>query len=235
MLFNSPLIEGVLIKRYKRFLADVSLQDGSVITAHSANTGSMKGCSEPGSRVWLRDSKNPQRKYPLSWELVEAKPNVIVGINTGLPNQLVKEAIETGKIKELSKYQTIQKEVSYGNEHSRIDLLLKDGTQKDAYVEVKNVTMAINNIAYFPDAVSTRGQKHLRELALMVQQGYRGVLVYCVQRNDVNEVRPADMIDPEYGDLLRQVSKQGVEMIAYQANISFQGIYLERSLPVVLS
>ena len=151
MEFDSPLIRGTLIKRYKRFLADVTLENGDQITAHTPNTGSMKGCSEPGSVVWLRDTKNPDRKYPLSWEMVEAKPDVLVGINTILSNSLVAEAIENGIISELQDYDLIRREVKYGEENSRIDLLLEAAENKpDCYVEVKNVTLVKGETAYFP-------------------------------------------------------------------------------------
>ena len=235
MEFDSPLIRGTLIKRYKRFLADITLENGDQITAHTPNTGSMKGCSEPGSTVWLRDTKNPDRKYPLSWEMVEATPNVLVGINTHLSNSLVAEAIENDVITELQDYDQIRREVKYGEENSRIDLLLESENKSDCYLEVKNVTLVEGEIAYFPDAVTKRGSKHLRELQAMVKQGNRAVIFYCIQRNDVREVRPADEIDPEYGQLLREAISNGVEAIAYSANISPTGIELVKLVPVVCS
>ena len=237
MEFESPLIKGTLIKRYKRFLADVTLENGDQITAHTPNTGSMKGCSDPGSTVWLRDTKNPDRKYPLSWEMVETKPDVLVGINTILSNSLVAEAIENGVVSELQGYDQIRREVKYGEENSRIDLLLSDQNNEsenkpDCYVEVKNVTLVEENIAYFPDAVTKRGSKHLRELQAMVKQGKRAVIFYCIQREDVKEIRPADEIDPEYGQLLREAISSGVEALAYTAKISPQGIELIKHVPV---
>ncbi len=238
MEFDSPLIRGTLIKRYKRFLADVTLENGDQITAHSPNTGSMKGCSEPGSTVWLRDTKNPDRKYPLSWEMIEVKPNVLVGINTILSNSIVAEAIENNIVSELQGYDLIRREVKYGEENSRIDLLLSDqnceGDNKpDCYVEVKNVTLVKDQTAYFPDAVTKRGSKHLRELQAMVKQGKRAVIFYCIQRNDVNEFRPADDIDPEYSQLLRKAINTGVEALAYTVKISPQGIELITHVPVI--
>ena len=233
MRFTDPLIQGTLIKRYKRFLADVELEGGNIITAHTPNTGSMKGCCTPGSRVWLSDSGNPKRKYPCSWELVEALPDVLVGINTILPNKLVKEAIENTTIKELQGYNRIRPEVPYGQEKSRIDLLLNNDRQDLCYVEVKNVTMVENNIALFPDAVSERGSKHLRELVEMVKQGHRAVIFYCVQRCDAKEVRPADAIDPVYGETLREALSQGVEALAYRAEVSTTAVLLKHPLPVV--
>ncbi len=235
MNFSQPLVSGRLIKRYKRFLADVELDSGESITAACPNTGSMFGCNVPGSRVWLSSSDSITRKYRHTWELVEAKPGVIVGINTGLPNRLTVEAIEAKVIKELSGYRDIKTEVRYGHENSRIDILLDGHAKKPpCYVEVKNVTAAVENgIALFPDAVSERGSKHLRELMAMVAEGFRAVLVFCVQRADVHEVRPADAIDPVYGKTLRQALANGVEVFAYRARISPDEIMLEQKIPVV--
>jgi len=234
MHFSEPLIEGELIRRYKRFLADVRLSDGREVTAHTPNTGSMLGCNEPGSRVWLRESGSTTRKYPLSWELVQASCGTLVGINTGLSNALVREAIEAGRIRSLSGYDRVRPEVRYGAENSRIDLLLEDhGELPDCYLEVKNVTLARDGIGLFPDAVSTRGTKHLRELAAMAQQGARACLCFCVQRGDVQQMQPADDIDPEYGAALRAAIDQGVEVIAYRAEISPRAIHLTTAVPVV--
>ena len=233
MDFSTPLIAGRLIRRYKRFLADVELADGRVITAHTANTGSMAGCAEPGSRVWLSDSGNPKRKYPLSWELVEVAGETLVGINTAMPNRLVKEAVESDVVDSLRGYPTIRTEVRYGAERSRIDLLLEGGEAPRCYVEVKNVTLVEEGVAYFPDAVSERGAKHLRELIGVVEQGERGVIFFCVQRGDANEVRPADGIDPRYGETLREAIRRGVEAIAYRAEVSPEKVELITPLPVV--
>jgi sugar fermentation stimulation protein A len=233
--FSQPLIEGRLLKRYKRFLADVELTNGDVITAHTANTGAMTGCSAPGSRVWLSLSDNPKRKYPHSWEIVEVAPGVLCGINTLLSNHLLAEAIAAGQIPELSGYARIRREVPYGKERSRIDLLLEPAAPEKSppcYVEVKNVTLANHGVALFPDAVTARGTKHLRELISVVEQGARAVIFYCVQRNDCTEFRPADAIDPLYGETLREALVQGVEAMAYQADVSPVGIALTKSLPV---
>jgi sugar fermentation stimulation protein A len=224
-------MEGVLIRRYKRFLADVELPDGSIVTAHTPNTGSMKGLCDPGLRVWLRDTGNGNRKYPLSWELVEAGTEVLVGINTIMANSLVCEAIEGGLIGELQGYTSIRKEVRYGKEQSRIDLLL-EGSSGGCYVEVKNVTLAEDGVALFPDAVTARGVKHLRELAHVAAEGHRAVIFFCVQRGDVQRVHPADGIDPLYGETLRQVVRQGVEALAYAARVTLDGIELVDRLPV---
>jgi len=233
MNFHSPLVEGLLLRRYQRFLADVELTDGRIVTAHTPNTGSMAGCCTPGSRVWLKSTGNLARKYPLSWELVETGQGVLVGINTGLSNHLVQEGIERRVVAELQGYQTIRREVRYGEENSRIDLLLEGGPGGSCYVEVKNVTLVEDGIALFPDAVSTRGTKHLRELAAMAGRGFRAVIFFCVQRNDACEVRPADRIDPLYGRTLREVLAQGVESLAYGAQVSLDAVMLDRPLPVV--
>ncbi len=227
------MITATLIRRYKRFLADVELEDGSVITVHTPNTGSMLGCSEPGSRIWLRDTGNPKRKYRYSWEITENRRGELVGVNTGLPNYLVEEAIRNGTIKELQGYESLRKEVRYGSERSRIDLLLdghRDG--RPCYVEVKNVTTCDDErYAFFPDAVSSRGSKHLRELMGVVEEGARGVIFFCVQRGDAERVRPADEIDRLYGETLREAIDAGVEAIAYSAGVTPERIALERPLP----
>ena len=226
-----PLIPGTLIIRYKRFLADIELADGSIVTVHCPNSGSMKGCATPGSRVYVSSSSKPGRKFPLTWELVESD-GFWAGINTGLPNRLVREAIEDGTVLELQTYETIRPEVAYG-EHSRIDLLLQ-GPQGRCYVEVKNVTLVENGLALFPDAVTTRGQKHLNELMRVVREGDRGVIFFTVQRGDGNSVSPADRIDPEYGRLLRLALQNGVEALAYRAEVTPEMIRLTERLPVIV-
>lgn len=234
MQFTEPLIAATLLRRYKRFLADVKLETGEIITVHTANTGSMLGCAEPGSRVWLSRSAGTTRKYPYSWEITETAAGVLVGINTALPNTLVGDAIRDGVMEELQGYAVLRTEVPYGVERSRVDILLEREGAPACYVEVKNVTAAVEGVAIFPDAVSTRGAKHLRELAVMVGQGQRAVLCFCVQRNDVSAVRPADEIDPVYGSTLREAAGRGVELIAYQADVTPCAIALRRALPVML-
>ena len=233
------LTEGRLLRRYQRFLADVELADGRQVTAHCPNTGSMQGCKEPGSRVWLSPSDNPQRKLAWTWELVEAD-GVLVGLHTGRTNGLVREAIEAGIVPELAGYSGIRGEVPYGGDNgkggkrSRIDLLLTEEGRPPCYVEVKNVTAAVGEgVGFFPDAVTERGTKHLREMADEVAKGNRAVLFFCVQRGDVAEVRPADHIDPVYGQTLRQVLALGVEVLAYRAEVLPTGIRLLQALPVV--
>jgi sugar fermentation stimulation protein A len=232
MLLPLPLYPGTLIRRYHRFLADVELADGSVVTAHCPNSGSMKGCALPGSPVLLSISDKAERKLRYTWELVMAEGNW-VGINTGLPNRLVREGIETGVVSELQGYPSIRPEVRYGEEKSRIDLLL-EAQSGLCYVEVKNVTLVEGNLALFPDTVTTRGQKHLRELMEVVRQGHRGVIFFVVQRADGEAVAPADAIDAEYGRLLRLAAEKGVEVLAYRASVSPAEILLIHRLPVIV-
>lgn len=233
MRYQPPLIEGRLKRRYLRFLADVELADGRVVTAHTPNTGSMAGCCTPGSRVWLRDTGNTTRKYRLSWELVEVRPGVMVGINTGLPTLLVREALAGKRIRALAGYADVRAEVKYGRENSRIDLLLRDPRKADCYVEIKNVTLAEGRTAFFPDAVSERAAKHLRELEHVVKAGGRGVILFCVQRGDVREVRPADHIDAAYGKALRRALARGVEAVACSARVTPGEVVLGRQIKVV--
>lgn len=232
--FGAPLVVARLVKRYKRFLADVTFEDGSALTAHCPNTGSLLGCQTPGSRVWLSRSDNPKRKYAHTWELLELARGAMVGINTGRSNALVREAIESGVIGELAGYDEIRPEVRYGDENSRADFLLS-GDIGTCYVEVKNVTAAVDDgVALFPDAVSVRGTRHLRELiGTLGQARQRAVLCYCVQRSDVNEVRPADDIDPDYGRTLREALAAGVEVIAYRATLTPEAVALVEPIPVV--
>jgi sugar fermentation stimulation protein A len=231
MKFPRELIAGVLIQRRKRFLADVRLDDGRVITAHTANTGSMRGCSDPGSRVWLLDTMKPGRKYRYSWELVEAVPGVLVGVNTHLANKLVREGVENDAICELQGYDDILSEVTVGS--SRIDLVLEKPGGRRCLVEVKSVTLAEQGIAYFPDSPSVRGARHLEELARAAASGRRSAIFFCVQRGDVKEVRPADDIDPVFGHKLRRAIETGAEALAYRAAVTTGGISLAEPLPVL--
>lgn len=231
MLLPSELISGRLLRRYKRFLADVELDSGGTITAHCPNSGSMKGCAIPGSPVLLSVSSNPSRKYPCTWELVQTD-GVWVGINTSLTNRLVREGIENGTVAELSGYDCLQGEVPYGGQ-SRLDFMLS-GKKGNCFVEVKNVTLTDGKRALFPDAVTVRGQKHLRDLMEIVAGAKRGVIFYVVQRSDVDSVSPEEMIDPEYARLLRLAVRSGVEAIAYQALVSPAEIRLTHRLPVIL-
>lgn len=234
MKFTPTLHPAKLLRRYKRFLADVEMPNGETLTVHTPNTGAMTGCAEPGSTVWLRDVNNPKRKYRYSWEMTENLQGVMVGVHTGITNTLVSEAIEGGVIEELQGYSRIRREVKYGEEGSRIDLLLQDHADgRDCYVEIKNVTTCDEEaFGFFPDAVSSRASKHLRELMAMVAQGQRAVIFFCVQRGDVERVRPADEVDPLYGDTLRQALAAGVEALAYRARVTPGEIVLEKALPI---
>jgi sugar fermentation stimulation protein A len=227
-----------LIKRYKRFLADVRLDNDEVITVHCPNTGSMKNCVEENAEVWLSDSDNPKRKYRYTWEYLVTSRGHHIGVNAGKANQMVQSAIRDDLVEQLSGYATIRSEVKYGDENSRIDLLLQDFRRRDCYVEVKSVTLLEDppsrGIGYFPDAVSARGAKHLRELIKMSQLDARSVLFFCVQHTGIKEVRPADHIDGEYSKLLRKALDSGVEVLAYKCRKSSKGLQLWRDLPVIL-
>lgn len=232
MQFSSPLCRGTLVKRYKRFLADVILENGEEITAHIANSGSMLGLNEAGMEVWLSKSDNPKRKLKYSWELVRDGDG-LVGINTMHPNRLVADAIEAGNIPELTGYSGLKREVRYGR-NSRIDMLLTDAARKDCYVEVKSVTLKRSGNAEFPDSVTARGTKHLAELSDMVAAGSRAVMLYLVQREDCNVFSIAADIDPAYADALAQALKQGVEAICYACRLTQTEISLDRPLAIDL-
>lgn len=232
------LVHARLIKRYKRFLADVRLDNDEMITVHCPNTGSMKNCVEENAEIWLSDSDNPKRKYRYTWEYLRTSRGHHIGVNAGKANQLVQSAIRDDLVEPLAGYDTIRPEVKYGDENSRIDLLLQDSKRQDCYVEVKSVTLLedppSSGIGYFPDAVSERGAKHLRELIKMSQSDARSVLFFCVQHTGIQEVRPADHIDREYGKLLREALDSGVEVLAYKVRKSNKGFRLWRDLPVIV-
>lgn len=232
MRFASPLIHATLIKRYKRFLADVTLDDGHVVTVHLANSGAMLGTAVPGMEVWLSQSDNPKRKLKYSWELVHAD-GVLVGVNTAHPNAVAAEAVSAGAIAELTGYQNLRREVKYGR-NSRIDLLLEAPGRPPCYVEVKNVHLRRGTHAEFPDAVTVRGAKHLDELRAMVAGGARAVMLYLVQRQDCRAFRPAADIDPTYAAGLRAAIGDGVEAICYTCHMSLQGISIGTPLPIEL-
>ncbi len=235
MRFDLPLERGVLILRYKRFLADVELEDGSRLTVHCPNSGSMKACSEPGRPVIISDSGNPKRKLRHTLEMIRMG-RTWVGVNTVNPNRAVAEFIARGRIDELRGYGELRREVPYAG-RSRIDLLLRDpaGSRRDAYVEVKNATYRDGQHAAFPDAVTERGRKHLQDLAEMVRQGHRAVMFFFVGRADCHRLRPADEIDPAYGQELRRAQASGVELLAYRFRFSpSRGIELAGRLPIDL-
>jgi len=231
MRIEQPTIEGRLLKRYKRFLADVEVPGGEVITAHCPNTGSLSGCVPEGARAILRDSENPKRKLRWTFQTVEVD-GTWVNVDTGLPNALVAEAIEAGKVAALKGYDSLRREVKYGK-NSRIDVLLERGDER-CYVEVKSTTLAEGTNARFPDAVTERGRKHLEELADMVAEGHRAVMFFCVSRGDVKTFSPADEIDSKYGEALRRVADAGVELLAYTTKVAPDSFELGKKLKIVL-
>ena len=222
-----------LVKRYKRFLADIEMADGTINTIHCANTGAMTGCAEPGYKVWFSTSDNPKRKYPCSWELAESFGKELICINTVMANKLAVEAIENSVIPQLANYQQLHTEVKYGEENSRIDILL-DIEGKNCYIEVKSVTLLENGNGYFPDAKTARGQKHLRELMSMVENGHRAVLLFAVMHTGIKTVSPAKHIDPVYSELLKEAIEKGVEVYAYKAKITPQELILVKEIPVLV-
>ena len=231
MQFQPPLITGTLIKRYKRFLADIELDDGSLITAHCPNTGSMKACSTPGSKVGLSISDNPKRKYAHTLEIVEDN-GTWVGVNTSRTNHLVAEAIDDGKIAAFSNVSSLRKEVKVSAK-SRLDIVIEQDNQS-IFIEIKNCSLAVDGWAMFPDAVTERGTKHLHELMELKNQGHEGCIFYLVQRMDAEKFKPADHIDPIYSRTLKEAADKGVLVLAYQAGVSPAGIDVRRQLPVYL-
>lgn len=221
-----PLISGTLIKRYKRFLADVQLADGRVVTAHCPNSGTMKGCCEPGYPVYISPQDSPKRKLKFTWELIQM-PGSLVGVNALVPNRLVYQALMTKQVPDLSVYDTIHREVSVGN-HSRIDLMLTQKAGERCYVEVKNSTWVTDGIARFPDAVTTRGRKHLKTLEELVSKGHQAFMFFLIQRMDATAFSPADEIDPDYGKALRQAVRSGVKILAYDVSIDLAKITLNQ-------
>lgn len=232
MRFPRPLVSGRLLRRYKRFLADVILDDGGEITAHCANPGSMLGLAAPGSRVYLSRSDDPKRKLAHSWELVEAD-GAMVGINTAWPNLLVADAIRDGTIAELAGYAAMRREVKYGR-NSRVDILLEDAARGRAFVEVKNVHLLRRpGLAEFPDCVTERGAKHLVELAGEVAAGHRAVMVYLIQRPDADRFALAADLDPAYARAFETARALGVEAVAYACRVGTEEIAVERRVEIV--
>ena len=227
MKFEKPTQFGTLIKRYKRFLADIVLEDGQSLTAHCANSGSMKTCAEPGWKVMVSDSQNPKRKLQYTWELVHNN-TCWIGINTQIPNKLAAEAISKGIIPELSGYSEIRTEQKY-SQSSRVDLLLEKEDEK-CFVEVKNVTLVENDVYLFPDAVTERGLKHLNDLSEMKKSGHRAVMLYIIQRSDGKIFKPCHDIDPKYAEKLQDVYNQGIEILPYVANVSPEEITISHKI-----
>ena len=236
MRLSTPLVKGRLVKRYKRFLADVIVNDRETVTAHCANPGSMLGLAEPGMTVWLSRSDNPKRKLKFSWELVETdlgQGPALVGINTAHPNKLVEEAILAGHIAELAGYDTLRREVRYGT-NSRIDILLEHADRPPCYVEVKNVhLMREAGLAEFPDSVTARGAKHLVELSDMASAGARAVMVFLVQRADADRMGLARDIDPAYGAAFDAARAAKVEALCYRCDIGTDAIAVTNALPIL--
>lgn len=227
-----PLTTGTLMRRYKRFIADVRLADGTVVTAHVPNTGSMRSTSAQDSLVGLSATDNEKRKYRHTLEIIEGESGAMVGVNTMRTNHIVEEAVREGRIPELCRFAEIRREVPYG-ERSRIDLLLSSASER-CYVEVKNVTFKVGTAALFPDAQTERGTKHLRELMHMVEQGHRAVIFFLVNRGDCETMEPAREIDPLYAGTLKEAAAAGVEILAYRTQVDFTEIAIDCPLPTRL-
>jgi len=237
MDFAATLIEGVLIRRYKRFFADVALPNGETIVAHCPNTGAMTGCAEPGFKVWVSPANNPKRKLKYTWELAQNFQQQWIGVNTGNANRLVEEALHNNVISEVSQFDTIKREYKPTNAQSRFDFLLSmkdpETHTKRCLLEVKSVTLCEQGIGYFPDAVTTRGAKHCRELAEHIADDTRCVLLFCVQHTGIQHLKIAHHIDPDYNQALQQAKSAGVEVLAYSCNIGDKKILLNQQLPIV--
>jgi sugar fermentation stimulation protein A len=247
--------KAILLKRYKRFLTDITLEDGTTTTTtttttiHVANTGAMTGCATPNDTVFYSTSTNLKRKYPFSWEASLTQNNHWICVNTIRANQLIEEAIRTEQIVELTGYADLKREVKFGNENSKVDFLLQDHQKTDTYVEVKSVTLLdtvkgdsthhkkANQQGYFPDAVTVRGQKHLRELSTLAKEGHRAVLLFAVLHSGIKSVKAARHIDEKYANLLQQAQKDGVEILAYKADFQLiddeLSILISKKIPVI--
>lgn len=233
------LQQATLIQRYKRFLADITLADNNITTIHCANTGAMTGCATPNDSVWYSTSDNKKRKYPFSWEVTQTQAGHFICVNTIRANQLIEEAINNQIINELTKVTQVKREVKYGSENSKIDFLITDQKNNQTFVEVKSVTLLHENQGYFPDAVTTRGQKHLRELIEMKESGHRAMLIFAVLHSGINSVSAARHVDPVYADLLQAAVDKGVEVVAYKANFEItkdiSKIEITEQIPVLLN
>ncbi len=229
MRFETPLVPARLIRRYKRFLADCTLDDGREVTAHCANPGSMMGLAEPGTKIWLEPNDDPKKKLKYGWRLVDHENGHFTGVDTSVPNKALRAVLERREIPELAAYDTVRPEVKYG-ENSRIDFLLSGPGLPDAYVEVKSVTLSRQQgLAEFPDSVTARGTKHLGELAAMTEQGHRAIMLYLVHRTDCDRFALAGDIDPTYAAAFEAAQAQGVERLVYQTRISPEGVDVVRA------
>jgi len=234
MKFSTPLIKASLVKRYKRFLADVELEDGSIITVHCPNPGSMMGVKEPGSQVWISDSQNPKRKLRFTLELIKTPGNTgtLVGINTNMPNKICEEAFHSGAFSQIAKFETLRREVKYG-ENSRIDILLSTPDTTDCYIEIKSVTLQRQSgLHEFPDGVTERGRKHLGELAKVAKGGERAIMLYLIQREDGDRFSFARDIDPHYAQAFDEAVAQGVEAYAIRCKITPEAIVAEKMIEI---
>ncbi|EDM70326.1 sugar fermentation stimulation protein [Roseobacter sp. AzwK-3b] len=230
MRFQTPLEPATLIRRYKRFLADIRLMDGREVTAHCANPGSMMGLADPGMRIWVEPNDDPKKKLKYGWRLVDHGNGHFTGVDTSVPNRALRAALEAGEVPELAGYERLRAEVAYGT-GSRIDFLLQGDGRRDAYVEVKSVTLQRQpGIAEFPDSVTARGTKHLAELAQMVREGHRAVMFYLVQRTDARAFRLASDIDPAYAAGFDAARAAGVEVLIYDTRITPEAVTLGRAL-----
>ncbi len=231
MRFQTPLVPAVLLRRYKRFLADVRLEDGREVTAHCANPGSMMGLKDEGLKVWLEPNDDPKKKLKYGWRLVEHENGHFTGVDTSIPNRALKTALLAHEIPELADYETVRPEVKYGS-NSRIDFLLSDEGRKDLYLEVKSVTLSREDgVSEFPDSVTARGAKHLEELMAMIDEGHDAMMLYLVQRTDAERVTLASDIDPTYAEAFRRARAAGVKVLAYGCDISPTEINIGRPLP----
>lgn len=226
--FPEPLVRGTLVKRYKRFLADIDLEEGGSITAHCPNSGAMQGLTDEGTPVWVSKSSNPSRKLPYTWQMAEVE-GTFVGMNTANPNPLVEAAIRSGVIPEFQGYEHLRREVPYGK-NSRIDILLEDPSHALTYIEVKNVHWKRGTKVAFPSSVTTRGAKHMGELSDMVRQGHKAYVVYIVQRNDCDGFELAHDIDPHYGQETLKALESGVRALVYACDVNPNGIKISKRL-----
>ncbi|WP_100658637.1 DNA/RNA nuclease SfsA [Alteromonas flava] len=235
MDFEAPLLPGKLLRRYKRFFADIELDSGELITAHCPNTGAMTGCAEAGFRAWVSPANNPKRKLQYTWELVEDKQGHRIGINTHRANKIVAESLANKSLPDFADFDHIRAEYKPQDANSRFDFLLRNSaSQKECLVEIKSVTLADNGVGYFPDAVTSRGAKHCQELAQQLTAYSRCALVFCVQHTGITQVRPAAHIDPSYAQALREAVSAGLEVYAYQCYIDEQKIHINQKLSVDL-
>lgn len=237
-MYFPPLSSGILIARYKRFLADVLLPNGEQITLHCPNTGAMTGCATAGDTVWFSTSDNPKRKYAHTWELTQTQTGDFICVNTQRANQLVQEALQQKQIAELAAYNDILPEQKYGSENSRIDFLLKETNLPDCFVEVKSTTLLTeNSVGMFPDAKTERGQKHLRELMHIAEQGQQAVIFFAILHTGIQRFEVAKQIDPKYADLFQQAVQQGVQALAYCAEMQWEenrpvGMILQKAVKI---